>query len=86
VVNKVTIKILYTKKYFSDEVLPVKPNRGRYGTLTFFKNSTTIFFLPGERLVCIVSVGEEQWGDNYDEVFIVPGSVSLLNDFVTIAN
>jgi len=47
---------------------------------------TDYSFLPGERIVGVLSVGEEQWGEGYDEVFIVPGSVTLLNDFVTIGN
>ncbi|MDR2282966.1 MAG: hypothetical protein LBE37_07155 [Sphingobacterium sp.] len=85
VVRKGINQVPYTyKKFTSDEVFPVLQNQGRYGTLIFFKDLNNHYFLPGERLVCTISVGEEQWGENYDEVFIVPGSVSLLNDFINI--
>ncbi|WP_343560342.1 hypothetical protein [Sphingobacterium sp.] len=87
VVRRGTTLVPYTyKKFVSDEIFPVLPNKGRYGRLGFFKDLTDHIFLPGERIICRLSVAEEQWGDNYDEIFIVPGSVALLNDFVTISN
>ncbi len=87
VVKKGTKVAPYTyKKFTSEDIFPVLPNNGRYGRLGFFKDLTDYIFLPGERIVGILSVGEEQWGEGYDEVFIVPGSVTLLNDFVTISN
>jgi len=87
VVRKGTQRVPYTyKKWTAEDIFPALPNNGRYGRLGFFKELTDHSFLPGERIVGVLSVGEEQWGEAYDEVFIVPGSVTLLNDFVTVAN
>jgi len=87
VVRKGTHIVPYTyKKWTTEDIFPALPNSGRYGRLGFFRDVTDHSFLPGERIVGVLSVGEEQWGEGYDEVFIVPGSVTLLNDFVTVGN
>lgn len=62
----------------------VQPGLGKHGGLYFFRDLQISFFFPGERLVCKILVAEELGGNNFDEIYITPGEINILNDFVNI--
>lgn len=62
----------------------VQPGLGKYGLVYFFKDLQFNYFLPGERLICTLSVNEEFGGANFDEIYIIPKEFDLLTDYTHI--
>jgi len=62
----------------------VQPGLGKYGLVYFFKDLQFNYFLPGERLVCTLSVNEEFGGANFDEIYVTPKEFGLLTDYTNI--
>ncbi|MCW3463951.1 hypothetical protein [Chitinophaga nivalis] len=81
VFKKGTKEVVYSSK---NPGYTVRPGLGKYGMFLVFKDLEPHFFIPGERLICTISTNEEMGGDNFDEIFIIPNEVAVVNDFVKI--
>ncbi|GAA4130956.1 hypothetical protein GCM10022216_00600 [Sphingobacterium kyonggiense] len=54
---------------------------GNYGTFYFF-NPDFSTFIPGERIICLLSIAEETGGDNYDEIFVTPSVSEIITSWI----
>ncbi|VTR48097.1 hypothetical protein [Sphingobacterium thalpophilum] len=59
----------------------VKLGLGNYGVF-FLQSPETAFFLPGVRVICILSVTEETGGNNFDELFVTPTISEYLANWI----
>ncbi|MFD2549622.1 hypothetical protein ACFSR5_18405 [Sphingobacterium suaedae] len=61
----------------------VSPGLGKYGIFYFLTDGLS-FFVPGERLICIVSPLEEMGGENFDQIFMTPQTTFQINDWIEL--
>lgn len=65
------------------ESYTVSAGLGKYGIFYFLTGGFS-FFVPGERLICMVSPLEEMGGANFDQIFMTPQTTFQLNDWIEL--